>query len=288
MTLICCYLISLLFLAGVDKEGLPDRVPLVRGAGKPGQEEPEEKRGCLKSFTGCRFRGNPGRVFQYPTRRMARFPNRQIVQELKDGHRLGCVHLVDVYYDRLVGEAVRVFMVPQLDAEELINDVLLAVVGKIGSFEFKYSDGDFHYWVMTIFRNKVKDFLRRQSLTEGVMERFHEPALEDENEYSSTEREVIFTLLRDYEESLKKPESWEGNGGGNKRGRLDLVVDALDRLETWERVLLRCRALDVPYEDIARYTGKPASQLKVYHARVKKKFIKLLTDYQGDSLVYET
>jgi len=50
-------------------------------------------------------------------------------------------------------------------------------------------------------------------------------------------------------------------------------------METWERVLLRCRALDVPYEEIARYTGKTAKQLKVYHARVKKRFMKLLAQH---------
>jgi hypothetical protein len=39
----------------------------------------------------------------------------------------------------------------------------------------------------------------------------------------------------------------------------------------WEQVLLRCRALEIPYEEIATYTGKTARVLKVYHARVQKK-----------------
>lgn len=227
-------------------------------------------------------------VFQHPMRRMARIPNRQIVQELKEGQRLGCVHLVDIYYDRLVGEAVHVFQVPQLDAEELINDVLLAVVEKISSFEFKRSDGDFHYWVMTIFRNKVKDFLRHQSRREGMMESFHEPSLEEEREYSSTEREVIAALLRAYEHPMEQSSEESKGGAPNGSGRLRLVVEALDRLETWERVLLRCRALDVPYEEIARYTGKPSNHLKVYHARVKKKFVKLLAESYGEPTMYET
>ena len=52
----------------------------------------------------------------------------------------------------------------------------------------------------------------------------------------------------------------------------------LEVMESWERVLLRCRALDVPYEEIARYTGKTPAQLKVYHSRVKQKFVRLLAE----------
>ena len=219
---------------------------------------------------------------------MARIPNRQIVKELKEGDRLGCVHLVAIYHNRLIGEAMDVFQVPQLDAEELINDVLLAVVEKISSFEFKRSDGDFHYWVMTIFRNKVKDFLRHQSRREGVMESFHEPSLEEEREYTSTEREVIAALLRAYEHPMEQSSEENKGGAPNGSGRLRLIVEALDRLETWERVLLRCRALDVPYEEIALYTGKPSNHLKVYHARVKKKFVKILAESYGEPTMYET
>lgn len=55
-----------------------------------------------------------------------------------------------------------------MDAEEIASDVLLAVVKKIDSFEFKRSDADLHYWVMTIFRNRVRDFMRHQAWTEGL------------------------------------------------------------------------------------------------------------------------
>lgn len=219
---------------------------------------------------------------------MARIPNRQIVKELKEGDRLGCVHLAAIYHYRLIGEAMDVFDVAQPDAEELVNDVLLAVVQKIGTFEFKRSDGDFHFWVMTIFRNRVKDLLRHQSLTDGLMESFQEASLEDEEGYTLIEREVVVASIREYERSLKRSEEWEKDDGAEEPRELRMVVDTLDRMETWERVLLRCRALDVPYEDIARYTGKPAHQLKVYHARVKKKFVKLLADNHGEPLVYET
>jgi DNA-directed RNA polymerase specialized sigma24 family protein len=107
-----------------------------------------------------------------------------------------------------------------------------------------------------------------------LWENFDEAALEDEEAYTSAEREVVRGIIRSYEESLRAPgEEEPATKGANA---LDAIAEVLDKLEAWERVLLRCRALEVPYEEIARYTGKPAKQLKVYHARVKRKFLKLL------------
>jgi len=209
---------------------------------------------------------------------MVRASNQQIVRELKEGDQRGCRHLVDAYQDRLLGEAVHVFQVPFLDAEELVSDVLLTVINKIETFQFKRSDGDFHFWVMTIFRNRVRDFMRHRGLTEGLQVQFDEAAFEDDEAYSSAEREVIRTIIRRYEESLRSPESEKERSVAGNAGKLHVVAEALERLETWERVLLRCRALDIPYEEIARYTGKPAQHLKVYLARVKKKFLKLLAE----------
>jgi len=159
-----------------------------------------------------------------------------------------------------------------------VSDVLLTVVHKIGTFQFKRSDGDFHYWVMTIFRNRVRDFMRHRALTEGLQVHFDEAALEDDELYSSAEREVVRIVIGRYEDSLRSPDSENERVGGGNAGKLQIVVQALEQLETWERVLLRCRALEIPYEEIAQYTGKSAKQLKVYHARVKKKFLKLLAE----------
>ena len=215
---------------------------------------------------------------------MVRATNQQIVRELKEGDQRGCRHLIEAYQDRLVTEAVHVFQVPLLDAEELVSDVLLTVVTKVGTFQFKRSDGDFHYWVMTIFRNRVRDFMRRRATTEGLQVHFDEAALEDDETYSSAEREVVRTLIRRYEESLRSPGGSDRDAGADTVGKLHVVIEVLDQLETWERVLLRCRALGIPYEEIAQYTEKPAKQLKVYLARVKKKFLKLLAERIHEAL----
>jgi RNA polymerase sigma factor (sigma-70 family) len=209
---------------------------------------------------------------------MARTPNRVIVQELRDGNRLGCVHLVEVYHRRLLDEAIHTFHVPKLDAEELVSDVLLCVVENIHNFQFRHSDGDLHYWLMTIFRNRVRDFFRRQAITEGLFETFQESMLDAVDEAHTVEREVALAIVRNFEHSLR----FSGNGSEQQNEtahKLQMIAECLDRLEAWERVLLRCRALNIPYESISRYTGKSVKQLKVYHARVKKRFIKLLAEH---------
>lgn len=204
---------------------------------------------------------------------MAGISNRQVVEELKNGDRQGCEHLVELYQRLLIHETITVFRLDRRDAEEVVSDVLLAVVQKIGQFSFRKSENDFHYWVMAVFRNKVRDFLRRQTLTGGIESLFSENS-NHENGEDSQPRTVVVALLKVYEESLTKEE--EGEHGSSYRQKLQFLTEMLDRMKTWERVLLRCRALNVPFEDIARYTGKPVSQLKVYHPRVKRKLVRLL------------
>ncbi len=209
---------------------------------------------------------------------MGRVSNKQIVEELKKGDRKGADHLVDLYQNRLMGEALSIFHIPAADAEEIVSDVLLAVVQRIESFEFGKSEGDFHFWVMTIFRNRVRDYARHKAITEGFVTSFETSSDSDDSQFDETEREVTRSILHQYEESLRKEDETEEHALRHP-GKLERIAEVLDSMETWERVLLRCRALDVPYEDIARYTGKTAQQLKVYHARVKRKFVKLLAKY---------
>jgi RNA polymerase sigma factor (sigma-70 family) len=211
--------------------------------------------------------------------------NKRLVEQLQNSERVACRRLVDAYQDRLVNEAVEVFHVDRADAEELVSDVLLAVVEKIHSFAFQRGDGDFHAWVVTLFRNKMRDHIRRSALRQGLTERYDESSLTNEVEFSQTERRIAQSIVRQYEDAIKQAED---EGGSAPASKLLAIVDALEQLESWERVLLRCRALDIPYDDIAGYTGKPVSQLKVYHPRVKKKLVKILATYYPELQGNET
>lgn len=199
-------------------------------------------------------------------------PYREIVTDLQEGRRSGATRLVACYQERLLTEAVRVFHVPRPDAEEIVDDVLLAVVRQIGQFRFRRGDGDFHVWVLTVFRNRVRDFMRRKALLGELLLSFDESDIpEEEGGGSEAGREVLRSILHSYEAEVLHAEPEEP---GKEKGSeaLAVVRDVLDAMESWERVLLRCRALGVPYEEIAQYTGKRPEILRVYHERTRKKF----------------
>ncbi|MBI5474855.1 MAG: sigma-70 family RNA polymerase sigma factor [Ignavibacteriae bacterium] len=197
---------------------------------------------------------------------MSSFSNSTLVLELKSGDHAGCIRLVDRYQTRLLNEAVHVFQIPREDAEELVNDVLLNVVQNICSFEFRRSDSDFHVWVIAIFRNKVRDHFRRPALRTELFEHIESLADGDGEEKN----------LRCA--SLAASSAGEVDGEDKVEKKLMFIAEALERLKPWQRTLLRCRALDVPYRDIAHYTGLTVSQLKVYYPRVRKKFIQVFSE----------
>lgn len=207
---------------------------------------------------------------------MARPMNRKIVQQLREGDPVGCRHLVDAYQRRLLNEATTVFRFRLEDAEEIVSDVLLTVIDKIDTFEFQKGDADFHFWIMAIFRNRLRDFVRQQTIRGKLFVTMGGDAL-DNTGFETGSDEMLESIIHDYEAEVRRGESEGGSDQSrSKSDSLQMIADTLDSMETWERVLLRCRALEVPYAEIARYTGKPVDHLKVYHARVKKKFIKLL------------
>jgi len=85
------------------------------------------------------------------------------------------------------------------------------------------------------------------------------------NRYRDNQRKpaiILFDNLDEFE--AIEVEAFEGTA-------TEAVTAALNRLEDWERMLLIQRATNVPYASIAQLTGKPESQLKVYHKRVLQK-----------------
>ena len=196
--------------------------------------------------------------------------NRQIVEELKGGNPIGCTHLVAIYQNRLFDHLVGTFHIPRVNAEELVDDVLLAVVRQIGMFSFRSGDLDFARWVFTICRNTVRDYFRHAMRTDLLYERYDESDAGEFQDPVWTEiaRHSVREFLNDQENSEER--------AAEVARPLEIITMVLQSMESWERVLLRCRALNIPYEEIAHYVEKPAKQLKIYHLRVRRKFMKLV------------
>lgn len=195
--------------------------------------------------------------------------NRQIVNELREGNRLGYKHLTERYHRRLLHEAVSVYKVEQADAEEIVNDVLLLVVSRILGFEFKRSDGDFRSWVVTILRNRVRDHLRKNASSQYRKASLDDEVIPDYTFIRDNDNEATVSILRGL-----KGQPPEAENPKSERRDLNQLLEILEAMPVWEQVLLRCRALEIPYEEIAIYTGKSAQTLKVYHSRAQSKLKK--------------
>ncbi len=195
--------------------------------------------------------------------------NRQIVHELREGNRVGYKHLSERFHRGLLHEAVSVYKIDRADAEEIVNDVLLLVASRIVGFEFKRSDNDFRSWIVTILRNRIRDHLRKTSPTQYLKSSIDDAVIPDYSFLRDHDSEATVSILR----GLKGQDQEAEIPRAGHRDLLNLR-EVLESMLPWEQVLLRCRAVEIPYEEIARYTGKSARVLKVYHSRVQRKLRK--------------
>lgn len=66
------------------------------------------------------------------------------------------------YYKRYLYVVVRNMNIAHHDCEEIVQTVMLKVWDKLRDFQYHPSKGKFRYWLCTIARNAVVDFIRRQ------------------------------------------------------------------------------------------------------------------------------
>ena len=66
------------------------------------------------------------------------------------------------YYRHFIYIICRRLNMAHHDAEEIVQTVMLKVWDKLKDFQYHPSKGKFRYWLCTIARNAVVDFIRRQ------------------------------------------------------------------------------------------------------------------------------
>ena len=66
------------------------------------------------------------------------------------------------YYKRYLYVVIRNMNITHHDCEEIVQTVMLKVWDKLRDFQYHPSKGKFRYWLCTIARNAVVDFIRRQ------------------------------------------------------------------------------------------------------------------------------
>ncbi|MGA2988150.1 MAG: RNA polymerase sigma factor [Terriglobia bacterium] len=130
--------------------------------------------------------------------------------------------------------------VPKLDAEELVQDVLMKVHSKAGTF---HRDGraQLTTWIFHIAQNEAFDF--------------HKVA-----------REELLELQENDE-----PAEWHGPFAGRNAPLLAWLRDELEKLSAEDQQVLLWRAQDFSYADIARWLGIKKGTARVRYLRAKKK-----------------
>lgn len=154
--------------------------------------------------------------------------------------------LYEQFGKKLAGFAVHKWKVSEDDAWDLVYKTLYRVLEKSGDYSFE-SEQKFSGFVFTVFINYLRNYFRDHK---------QQPRFADElNENIS-----VAETSAEISPSVR------------------LLNEELDKLEDWERILLLMRSQDVPYSEIARLTGKPEDNLKVYYGRLKKKLEDTLSE----------
>jgi RNA polymerase sigma factor (sigma-70 family) len=155
--------------------------------------------------------------------------------------------LYERYGKKLFGYGRNKWKIGEDENWDLVYKTLYRVIETHASYQFA-DEAKFSAFVFTIFINYLRNFYRdKKNLPVEIIaldESFHE------NEIPAND-------------VAPSPS-------------MNFLVAELDQLEDWERILLLMRSQNVPYAEIARYTGKPEDQLKVYYGRLKKKLAERL------------
>jgi RNA polymerase sigma factor (sigma-70 family) len=172
-------------------------------------------------------------------------PTYELLRKDRDG---AIAVLYERYGKKLVGYAIRQWQLDEDEAWELTYKTLYRILETHANYQF-VSEEKFSAFVFTAFINYLRNFYRnkKNKSKDGETVPLDEANLKIENNTETIPSPQLIALRAE-----------------------------LDKFEDWERMLLLLRSQDVPYSEIAKLTGKPESQLKVYYMRLKKRLAERL------------
>jgi RNA polymerase sigma factor (sigma-70 family) len=167
----------------------------------------------------------------------------ELIKSFIDGDESAFNRLVPKYQDKIYWHARRLIG-NHLDADEILQEVLLVLYNKLKTFEFKSS---LYTWIYTITYTRSINYLKKKKLKSFLS----------------------LGEIRDFEdESSNVVEDLE------KRQKLERIDKALQKLPIKQREVFVMRTYDeMTYEEISQITGKSTGALKAnyFHAINKLK-----------------
>lgn len=172
----------------------------------------------------------------------------ELIRKFIDGDESAFNRLLLFYQEKIYWHARRMTG-NHLDADEVVQEVLLVLYKKLRTFEFKSS---LYTWIYTITNTRSINYLKKRSL---------------KNFFSLDE---IQNKESDGEDVLENIES---------KQKLEQVEGALQKLPTKQREVFIMRNYDeMSYEEISQVTGKSIGALKANHFHALNKMKELLKD----------
>lgn len=171
------------------------------------------------------------------------------------------------YAQVLYGYACQAWNIDEDSAWDLIYKVLFKVTERINEYEFK-SETQFKNFIYTLFKNELINWYKRNNRFEERLKlvQFDDLLMDvaQTDPQLSTEREVNTNSFKRAMESY-----WSNTETENPL--MKSLTELIEKLDDWERILVRQRAMGYSYREISAFVDKPEEQLKVYYARLKKK-----------------
>lgn len=169
-----------------------------------------------------------------------------IASRLKTDKKEAIAWLYERYGKKLYGYAAGQWKLDEDDAWELVYKTLYKVISVADNYKFE-DENRFIGFLFRVFINYLR------------------------NHHRDSKRNTIETVELDEQHEKKQYDRTADAGEAAKQSPLmECLQKVLQALDDWQRILLLMRAQDYAYEAIAPYVDKPATQLKVYHLRLKK------------------
>jgi RNA polymerase sigma-70 factor (ECF subfamily) len=170
----------------------------------------------------------------------------ELIRSFVDGNESAFNRLAVKYQEKIYWHARRMSG-NHLDADEIVQEVLLVLYNKLKTFEFKSS---LYTWIYTITNTRSINYLKKRNLKNFF-------SLDEITNKRSNEKDVL-----DHLESKQK---------------LEKIENALQKLPIKQREVFIMRNYDeLSYEEISLITGKTVGALKANHFHALNKIKELL------------
>jgi RNA polymerase sigma factor (sigma-70 family) len=172
-----------------------------------------------------------------------------LIKSFIQGDESAFNRLAEKYQEKIYWHARRMTG-NHLDADEILQEVLIVLYNKLKTFEFKSS---VYTWIYTITNTRCINFLKKNRLRNFL-------TLSEVRKYEDLSNNIIADL--------------------EQRQKLEIIEKALQKLPVKQREVFIMRTYDeLTYQEISKITGKTTGALKANYFHALNKLKELLKNY---------